>query len=763
VPFALWISASIGGAAVHAAAITIDKPELRFTLVLRDGGPPIVTPPQIVFVEPTTPTERTPFSVEVSDPWLRVVSHTGRAPGRVSIEIVPEAIQGSAGSRLGTVTVRGNTSASLATVNVSLNVLRGASNAPFGSLDAPGAATVLGTGGVMFAGWALDDVAITDVEVCAVGKLAAPNDDPCGLEGSTTRLGRANFMYGGRPDVMKLFAVPRHERASWSFAVMRDALTRLGPGPFEVYAIARDGDGHAASIGHRTVTIAPVVTPLPYPTIALTLLAACFGFAQLWLWERVRRIDGRSGAPSQRPPLHWSEPTTLAIIIAAFAGMQASAMQTGFEYDELFTSSQFVIGHSLWDVPTLVFGLNNHVALSLAAGVSTRIFGHAEWALRLPSVGLGALTLVATWWLARRIANRWVAGLSAALLSLSPFFFSYSHLARGYVGVALMGVLSSAAFLSLLREPSRRMAGTHAVASILAVYFNLYGTWILIIQYLLLVAVALGLLDGKERSARGLRLLLASFSVTGAALVVLHFPIVKDILAVLELRGRAPVIPAFPLELYSTMAPSNWPAVSLAAASLVLLGLSRQRRLVAIYMAATLAVPLLVMWLVARPLDLGTRFFVYWTPFFAYLLASGLVALAELARRQRSPVRFATIAALAGAIIACGTLVAGWIQRDREPPGQGYEAVGRATIRESGWQSYAIGGDAVMFDYYLPRPMIVLRTVEDLDRALREDPRLQVAYHDMTWNTETDRKLADVLTARCEVSDAPPVRMFRCE
>ena len=728
------------------------------------SGTPAATPPQVVFVGASAASGETAFVVEPTVPWLRVISQSRRAPGRFSVAIT-DAPPASGGMHGGQVIVRRAADGALAgTIEVQLAVLGNASKPPFGSLDAPPADFTFGTSGVMFAGWALDDVAVRDVEICAArpGATTVASPGACG-DSAKTLIGRAGFVYGGRPDVMKLFAVPRNDRAAWSYPLERAAVAPLGPGPFEIQAIARDVEGNATVIGKRLVTTESAVPTIPFPMISVGLLVACFMLAQCWLWERLRHALGvEVGTPASSLPVHWAEIAVLVVVTAAFGALQIAPMQRGLIYDELHTASNFVVGHTLWDAATSVSVFNNHIAFSLAAGVSSRVFGTAEWALRLPSVILGALSILAVWWLARTLSSRVTACLAAVLLAASPYFFFWSHMARGYAGLALMSTLSTAAFLALVRQPSPRLVWLHAISSVLAVYFNLYGIWIVIAQYL--VSTALAVRGGGPHWAAGLRRVWLSFSCIAAALVVLHLPIMRDFAAVMVFRGRTPLRTEFPLELYLAYTGGvAWAGLNVVAVALALFGLVRQHRLVIGYFTISLVLPLVVMWYFVRPLDLYPRFFVYWMPLFSYLMAAGLWQLVELSWTSRGLVaRGVSGGAAATAAMAMTLLVADWSQQNRATAPDGYAGVGRAAVRDDGWNSFAIGGDAQMLDYYLPRPVTVLHTAEQLERALHEHPLMQVGYHDMPWNSDVERTMAERLKVLCDSADAAPVIVYQC-
>jgi hypothetical protein len=68
-----------------------------------------------------------------------------------------------------------------------------------------------------------------------------------------------------------------------------------------------------------------------------------------------------------------------------------------------------------------------------------------------------------------------------------------------------------------------------------------------------------------------------------------------------------------------------------------------------------------------------------------------------------------------------------------------------------------------MFDYYLGKPFEWLHSRGDLETAMREHPRVLVAYHAMSWNTPDDKAMAAILSRRCTASPRGAVTLYRCE
>ena len=87
---------------------------------------------------------------------------------------------------------------------------------------------------------------------------------------------------------------------------------------------------------------------------------------------------------------------------------------------------------------------NNHILHSILVYFSTRIFGKAAWAVRLPALLAGVLLVPASYWLASRLYDRWTALGTAFLVAWFPPLVVYSNVARGYSMVALFTLITLA-------------------------------------------------------------------------------------------------------------------------------------------------------------------------------------------------------------------------------------------------------------------------------------------------------------------------------
>ena len=249
-----------------------------------------------------------------SDPTVVQVSpSSGTGTGTLTIainqsQLYPDTLVGE-----WTVTVEaGGASNSPQVVQVPFRVYpAGQTTAPFGAFDTPtDQATGLG-GSVAVTGWAVDDIEVTRVELWR---------DPVGSEATYVGpgqpghgkvfIGTGTFVEGSRPDVEAAYPThPLAYRAGWGYVMltrgmpwdgngcqmqtrgsMRSRTRSLQFGPriwrvpssstmstwrakaecrstFQVYAVAYDADGHATTLGAKTLSVDNASATQPFGTI----------------------------------------------------------------------------------------------------------------------------------------------------------------------------------------------------------------------------------------------------------------------------------------------------------------------------------------------------------------------------------------------------------------------------------------------------------------------------------------------------------------
>jgi len=113
------------------------------------------------------------------------------------------------------------------------------------------------------------------------------------------------------------------------------------------------------------------------------------------------------------------------------------------------------------------------------------VFGDSEAALRSLSVFFGILTLLAAYFLARRLFGERTARYTALIISLSTFHVFYSQEARSYTLMAFLATLSFYFFVRLLDEKNRLFSAGYFFSTILLLYTHNFGLLTLAGQNLL--------------------------------------------------------------------------------------------------------------------------------------------------------------------------------------------------------------------------------------------------------------------------------------
>jgi hypothetical protein len=137
-------------------------------------------------------------------------------------------------------------------VTLTINA-EGTTVAPTAFLDTPVAGSTH-AGAIAVTGWAIDDVAVTRVEIW---RAPVAVDPPQAIQpNGRVYVGEGTFLAGARPDVEAAFpTLPQAHRAGWGFLLLSNMLPHQGKGtpaggqgPFTIYAVAVDADGHATDV-----------------------------------------------------------------------------------------------------------------------------------------------------------------------------------------------------------------------------------------------------------------------------------------------------------------------------------------------------------------------------------------------------------------------------------------------------------------------------------------------------------------------------------
>ncbi len=111
-------------------------------------------------------------------------------------------------------------------------------------------------------------------------------------------------------------------------------------------------------------------------------------------------------------------------------GVALAARLPGIGQSLWFDEVTYATDHKIHDLERLVYFLRHSLSAPLYTVLMfgyRRVFGEAEWVLRLPSLVAGVLSVFLTYRLARSFSSAACAGSAAALLALSPPAIWYSR------------------------------------------------------------------------------------------------------------------------------------------------------------------------------------------------------------------------------------------------------------------------------------------------------------------------------------------------
>jgi 4-amino-4-deoxy-L-arabinose transferase-like glycosyltransferase len=115
-----------------------------------------------------------------------------------------------------------------------------------------------------------------------------------------------------------------------------------------------------------------------------------------------------------------------------------------------------------------------------------RVFGHAEWSVRLPSALAGVGAVWVLYLLTKRLFGVGAALVAALLLAVARYQIQYAQEARSYSLMVLTSLLSCWLFVRLLdtNPPKPRLDAAYVLASAAALYSHLYAIFTLVAQAL---------------------------------------------------------------------------------------------------------------------------------------------------------------------------------------------------------------------------------------------------------------------------------------
>jgi DNA-binding beta-propeller fold protein YncE len=237
------------------------------------------------------------------------------------------------------------------------------SQPPFGFFDTPSDNAIV-SGTIPVTGWAIDDVAVTGVEIY--------RDPLPGEPQFQIKLGDATFVNGARPDVDAAHpGVPFGSRAGWGYQLLTNMLPG-GDRTFRLYAWARDLDGHATLLATRAITVRNATATEPFGAIDTPGQGETVSGAIInWGWALT--------------PQPASIPTDGSTIDVVIDGLVVGHPTFGLDRPDIaalfpgYANSNSAVGYFTIDTTTLANGLHTIAwvvrdSLGRAQGIGSRYF-----------------------------------------------------------------------------------------------------------------------------------------------------------------------------------------------------------------------------------------------------------------------------------------------------------------------------------------------------------------------------------------------------
>jgi uncharacterized membrane protein len=145
-------------------------------------------------------------------------------------------------------------------------------------------------------------------------------------------------------------------------------------------------------------------------------------------------------------------------------------------WDEVITLQQS--RGSIADLIRMVAADNYPPLHNILVQLSIRVLGESEFALRLPSAILGALTVLLVYWVGVLLNSRWGGVIAASLLAVAGFHIWYSQEARAYALMAFAATAYAGCILWVAQKPGWPRMMANVLAGTALLYSHPYGMFL---------------------------------------------------------------------------------------------------------------------------------------------------------------------------------------------------------------------------------------------------------------------------------------------
>ncbi|PWT89363.1 MAG: hypothetical protein C5B54_09040 [Acidobacteria bacterium] len=223
----------------------------------------------------------------------------------------------------------------------------------------------------------------------------------------------------------------------------------------------------------------------------------------------------RSGSQT-RPPDSTPESkagtafATLLILLIIATALRLYDLGAGLWHDEILTYVSYV-KLPIGEIITTFHDQNQHFLFTILAHACIKLFGHTNWALRLPAVFFGVCSIAALFYFGRLVTSEIESLFATALMTFSYHHIWFSQNARGYTGLLFFTILSSYFLLRAIREPADRWWILYACSAALGMFTNFTILFIIAGHFFLFL-----------RKSSKLRGFLLGFALAGFLTILLH-------------------------------------------------------------------------------------------------------------------------------------------------------------------------------------------------------------------------------------------------
>ena len=219
----------------------------------------------------------------------------------------------------------------------------------------------------------------------------------------------------------------------------------------------------------------------------IVLLALAAGRPRL---RRLTPAERLLGEPEPRE--EWIGPRAaligLGLVTALALVVRVVNLDSDLWLDEIVTVREYA-SRPVREILTTYGAANNHLLNSLLVHFSIEAFGYREWAIRLPALVAGVLTVPATYWTGRLALGRAGALASAAAVAVAYQHVFFSQSARGYAPYLLGAVLSCGLLVAALRSDRLRDWALFVVTAVACVASVPTGVFVVVGQALVVVVL----------------------------------------------------------------------------------------------------------------------------------------------------------------------------------------------------------------------------------------------------------------------------------